>query len=98
MKAIRIHKFDPTAEVLQYEEVPIPEPGPHQLLVKVEAASLNRADLALRKGTYRIAPDELPVIPGREFAGTVAKLGTGVQEFKVDQRVVAHTGAGGYAE
>ena len=98
MKAIRIHKFGSTAEVLQYEEVPIPEPGPNELLIKVEAASLNRADLALTKGTYRIAPEELPVIPGREFAGTVAKLGAGVQEFKVGQRVVAYTGTGGYAE
>ena len=98
MKAIRIHKFGSTAEVLQYEEVPIPEPGPNELLIKVEAASLNRADLALRKGTYRIAPEELPVIPGREFAGTVAKLGAGVQEFKVGQRVVAYAGTGGYAE
>ena len=73
MKAIRIHKFGSTAEVLQYEEVPIPEPGPNELLIKVEAASLNRADLGLSKGTYRIAPEELPVIPGREFAGTVVQ-------------------------
>jgi NADPH2:quinone reductase len=98
MKAIRIHKFGPTAEVLQYEEVAIPEPGLNELLIKVEAASLNRADLALTKGTYRIAPEELPVIPGREFAGTVAKFGAGVQEFKVGERVVAYTGTGGYAE
>jgi len=98
MKAIRIHKFGYTAEVLQYEEVPITEPGPYELLIKVEAASLNRADLGLSKGAYRIAPEELPVIPGREFAGTVAKLGAGVQEFKVGQRVVAYTGTGGYAE
>jgi NADPH2:quinone reductase len=98
MKAIRIHQFGPTAEALQYEEVPIPEPGPNQLLIKVEAASLNRADLALTKGTYRIAPEQLPVTPGREFAGTVAKLGAGVQEFKIGQRVVAYTGTGGYAE
>ena len=98
MKAVRIHDFGPTAEVLQYEEVPMPEPGPNEILIKIEAASLNRADLALRKGTYRIAPEELPVIPGREFAGTVAKLGAGTQEFKVGQRVVACPGKGGYAE
>ena len=98
MKAIRIHQFGSTSDVLQYEEVPIPEPGPDEFLVKVEAASLNRADLALRKGAYRIAPEDLPVIPGREFAGTVAKLGPGVQQFKVGQRVVACTGTGGYAE
>jgi len=98
MKAVRIHNFGSTAAVLEYEEVPIPEPGPNEFLIKVEAASLNRADFALRKGTYGIAPEELPVIPGREFAGTVAKLGAGVQEFKVGQRVVAYTGTGGYAE
>ena len=78
--AIRIHKFGPTAEC--FSTIPIPEPRPNELLIKVEAASLNRADLALTKGTYRIAPEELPVIPGREFAGTVAKLGAGVQEFR----------------
>ena len=97
MKAVRIHDFG-SAEVLQYEEVPIPEPGPDEILIKVETASLNRSDLALRKGTYRIAPDELPAIPGREFAGTIAKVGDGVQDFKVGQRVVACTGKGGYAE
>ena len=71
MKAIRIHKFGDTEDVLQYEDVPIPEPKPGEVLIKVEAASLNRADLSLRKGAYRISPDQLPVIPGREFAGTV---------------------------
>jgi NADPH2:quinone reductase len=54
--------------------------------------------LALRKGAYRIDPGELPVTPGREFAGTVAKLGRGIQDFKVGERVVACTGKGGYAE
>ncbi len=98
MKAIRIHQFGSTAEVLQYEEVPIPEPGPDEILIKIEAAALNRADLALRKGAYRIAPEELPIIPGREFAGNVAKLGLGIQQFKVGQRAVACTGKGGYAE
>ena len=98
MKAVRIHDFGSIAEALQYEEVAIPEPGPGELLIKVETASLNRADLALRKGTYRIAPEKLPVIPGREFAGAVAKLGAGIHEFEVGQRVVACPGRGGYAE
>ncbi len=48
MKAIRIHQFGPTEEVLQYEEVPTPQPGPQEVLIKTEAASLNRADLGLR--------------------------------------------------
>lgn len=98
MKAIRIHSFGPTEDVLQFEEVPIPEPGPGELLIKVEAASLNRADLGLRSGNYRIAPEDLPIIPGREFAGRVTKLGEAARDFQVGQRVVAYTGTGGYAE
>src|SRR3989338_3400452 len=98
MKAIRIHQFGPTEEVLQYEEVPTPAAGPGELLVKVEAASLNRADLSLRKGTYRVDPKDLPMIPGREFAGTVAAVGAEVSGFKPGQRVVAHPAKGGYAE
>ena len=98
MKAIRIHEFGPSEDVLQYEEVPAPEPKPGEVLVKVEAASLNRADLGLRKGTYRIAAEALPVIPGREFAGKVTKLGARVNEFVVGQRVVGYPGLGGYAE
>ena len=98
MKAIRIHEFGPSEDVLKYEDVSVPEPRAGEVLIKVEAASLNRADLGLRKGTYRIAADALPVIPGREFAGTVAKLGAGVGEFRVGQRVVGYPSLGGYAE
>lgn len=98
MKAIRIHKFGPTEEVLQYEEIPTPEPGANEVLIKVEAAALNRADLGLRKGTYRVAPEDLPIIPGREFAGTVTAVGAEVQEFKTGQRIVAYPGRGGYAQ
>jgi NADPH2:quinone reductase len=98
MKAIRIHKFGPTEEVLEYEEVPVPEPKAGEVLIKVEAASLNRADLGLRKGTYRISVDALPLIPGREFAGAAERLGTGVNEYHVGERVVAYPSLGGYAE
>ena len=98
MKAIRIHQFGPSEDVLQYEDVPVPEPKAGEVLIKVEAASLNRADLGLRKGTYRISPDALPVIPGREFAGTIARVGAGVQEYQPGQHVVGYPGLGGYAE
>ena len=93
MKAIRIHKFGPTEDVLQYEDVPAPEPKAGEILIKVEAASLNRADLGLRKGTYRISADALPLI-----AGTIEKLGAGVNEYQIGQRVVAYPSLGGYAE
>jgi NADPH2:quinone reductase len=98
MKAIRIHNFGPSEDVLQYEEVSVPEPKAGEVLIKVEAASLNRADIGLRKGNYRISPDALPVIPGREFAGTISKLGANVSEFKIGDRVVAYPSLGGYAE
>jgi NADPH:quinone reductase len=98
MKAIRIHNFGDTEDVLQYEDVPVPEPKAGEVLIKVDAAALNRADLSLRKGAYRISPDQLPVIPGREFAGTVEKLGANVNDYKVGQRVVAYPSLGGYAE
>ncbi|HXG53167.1 MAG TPA: zinc-binding dehydrogenase [candidate division Zixibacteria bacterium] len=98
MKAVRIHRFGETEDVLQYDEIPVPEPGAGEVLIKVEAAALNRADLGLRKGTYRVAPEDLPIVPGREFAGTIARLGPGVQEFKIGDRVVAYPGKGGYAE
>ena len=45
MKAIRIHKFGDTEDVLQYEDVPVPEPKAGEVLIKVDAAALNRADL-----------------------------------------------------
>jgi NADPH2:quinone reductase len=98
MKAIRIHNFGPTEDVLQYEDVAMPEPKADEVLIKVESASLNRADLSLRKGSYRISPDQLPVVPGREFAGSVEKLGAGVSAFKVGERVVGYPSLGGYAE
>ena len=98
MKAIRIHQFGPSEDVLQYEDVPVPEPQAGEILIKVEAASLNRADLGLRKGTYRISADSLPIIPGREFAGTIERMGSGVNEYQAGQRVVAYPSLGGYAE
>ena len=98
MKAIRIHQFGPSEDVLQYEDVSVPEPKTGEVLIKVEAASLNRADLSLRKGAYRISPDQLPVIPGRECAGTIEKLGANVSEFKTGQRVVGYPSLGGYAQ
>ena len=67
MKAIRIHEFGQSEDVLKYEDVAVPEPKAGEVLIEVEAASLNRADLGLRKGTYRIAADALPVTPGREL-------------------------------
>ncbi|MBI2886912.1 MAG: zinc-binding dehydrogenase [Chloroflexi bacterium] len=97
MKAIRIHEFGPP-EALRYEEAPVPEPGPRDLLIKIEAASVNHADLFQREGRYRGMPPALPMVLGLEFAGAVAAVGAEVQGFQVGQRVVANPGSGGYAE
>ncbi len=97
MKAVRIHEFG-AEDVLRYEDAPVPEPGPRDLLIKIEAASLNHADLSQRQGSYRGNAPQLPLIPGLEFAGTVESAGAEVLGFQPGQRVVANAGTGGYAE
>src|SRR5262249_44788131 len=74
MKAIRIHEYG-GPEVLRREEVPDPQPGPGQVLVKVEAAGINFIEVYRRKGLY---PVKLPAILGTEGAGTIAAVGSGV--------------------
>ncbi|MEV8371283.1 zinc-binding dehydrogenase [Kribbella sp. NPDC056861] len=102
MYAVRLHEFGP-AENLGYEEVPDPVAGAGQVRIKVEAAGVHLMDTALRAGTAGggpVAPPELPTIPGREVAGRVDAVGTGVDESWVGKRVVVHLGPvpGGYAE
>jgi NADPH2:quinone reductase len=98
VKAIRIHNLG-GPEVLTWEDVPDPEPGPGQALVRVEAAGVNFIDVYIRTGLYK--GPELPFIPGQEAAGTVAAVGPGVAdlaEVSVGDRV-AYTGVhGAYAE
>ena len=94
MKAIRVTSFG-GPEVLRLEDVPIPAPGPGQVLVKVEAAGLNFIDVYHRTGLY---PNPLPFTPGPEGAGAVAALGPGVSGFRPGDRVAWASGLGSYAE
>ncbi|MEU0688678.1 alcohol dehydrogenase catalytic domain-containing protein [Streptomyces uncialis] len=101
MRAVRLHAFGP-AENLVVDEVPDPVPAPGEVLVRVAAAGAHLLDTALRQG-YRgplPEPPRLPTVPGREVAGTVTALGTGVPARWLGKRVVAHLGLapGGYAE
>lgn len=77
------------------QEVPRPVPTATQILVKVAAAGMNRADLAAARGGYSAAALGSPV--GMEWAGEVVEIGRDVRRFRPGDRVVA-TGAGGYAE
>jgi NADPH:quinone reductase len=84
-------------EVLAMDEVPRPEPGPGQLLLRVGAAALNRADTLQRRGEYPPPPGESDIL-GVEVAGEVAALGSGVTGFAPGQRVFGLVPGGGYAE
>jgi NADPH:quinone reductase len=93
-KAIRIHAHgDP--DVMKWEDVPTPEPGPGEVLLKQEAIGLNYIDVYFRTGLYK-APT-MPLIIGQEGAGTVAALGPGVSGIKVGDRVAYAGAIGGYA-
>lgn len=72
-------------EVIQYGELPTPEPGPGEIRVKIEAASVNPIDTYARAGLVPVPG--FPVIPGRDFAGIVDAVGTGVTRVKPGDRV-----------
>ncbi|WP_374519496.1 NADPH:quinone oxidoreductase family protein [Hydrogenophaga sp.] len=82
-------------EALRWTELPTPQPGPGQVLVAIEAASLNFPDLLIVQNKYQIKPP-LPFVPGSEFAGVVQALGEGVTHLKVGQRVACLAGTGGF--
>jgi NADPH2:quinone reductase len=84
-------------EVLQPQTIPVPKPGPGQVLVKVAAAGVNRPDVAQRMGAYPPPPGHSP-LPGLEIAGEVAALGEAVARWKVGDRLCALVNGGGYAE
>ena len=96
MKAIRVHQFG-GPEVLRLEDVPDPQAGPGQVVVRVEAAGVNPVDTYVRSGGYGKRP--LPYVPGSDAAGTVESVGDGVTGVAVGQRVyTAGTITGAYAE
>ena len=95
MKAIRIHRVC-GPEVLELEDVPDPQPGEGQAVVRVEAAGVNYVDVYFRTGLYK-AP-ALPFVPGQEAAGTVVAVGPGVAEVAVGDRVAYVAIPGSYAE
>jgi NADPH2:quinone reductase len=97
MKAIRVHEFG-EPDVLRLEEVPMPRPGPGQVLVRMHAVGVNPVETYIRAGTYARVPD-LPYTPGNDGAGVVEQVGSDVRDFKPGDRVyTAGSVSGTYAE
>lgn len=96
MKAITIPEFG-GPEALVLSEVPDPEPGAGEVLVRVAAAGVNRADVLQRQGHYAPPPGESEV-PGLEVSGTIEALGDGVEGWSVGDEVCALLSGGGYAD
>lgn len=84
-------------DVLVVAQRDAPQCGPHQLLIKVAAAGLNRADLLQRRGHYP-PPAGAPTYPGLEVAGTIVECGAEVRDFREGDQVCALLQGGGYAE
>jgi len=86
VRSVHFHRHG-GPEVLEYHDLPEPQPGPGQVLVRLKAAALNRADLWVRQGWpgLKLA---LPHIPGADGAGTIGAIGDGVEGLAEGQRVV----------
>jgi NADPH:quinone reductase len=99
MRAWRVHAYGEPLDVLQLDEVPVPEAGPDELVVRVEAIPMNLNDLERITGGNMMVRPELPYSPGMEVLGVVEAAGEGATAF-VGHRVAAttRTAIGGYAE
>lgn len=84
-------------DVLAIEDMEVRAPGPHEVLVDVAAAGLNRADVLQRRGMYPAPPGAIADVPGLEYAGTVAAVGPHVTAARAGDRVMGIVGGGGMA-
>ncbi len=84
-------------EVLIPEQRPVPQPGADEILIKVQAAGVNRPDVAQRAGSYPPPPGASD-LPGLEVAGTVAAVGSNAKRHKVGDKVMSLVAGGGYAQ
>jgi NADPH2:quinone reductase len=92
--AIRVHQQG-GPEVMKWESVEVPAPGPGQVRLKQHAVGVNYIDTYQRSGLYKLP---LPFIPGSEGAGEVVAVGAGVTDFKVGDRGAYAGAVGGYAQ
>jgi NADPH:quinone reductase len=94
MKAIQISQYG-GPEVLQLRDIPVPQPGPAEALVRIKAIGVNFIDVYHRTGRY---PGNLPFTPGMEAAGLVESVGSEVSDVKAGDRVAWAMQLGSYAE
>ncbi|MGZ5846374.1 MAG: NADPH:quinone oxidoreductase family protein [Ramlibacter sp.] len=83
-------------DALQWKDLPTPEPKAGEVLIAIQAASLNFPDLLIVQNKYQHKP-ALPFVPGSEYAGVVQAVGEGVTQLKVGQSVACLSGTGGFA-
>jgi NADPH:quinone reductase-like Zn-dependent oxidoreductase len=84
MKAVRFDRYG-DIEVLHVVDVPVPEPAQGQVLVKVKAASINPGEAKIREGVFhKVWPASFPSGEGSDLAGTVSRLGNGVEAVTVE--------------
>jgi NADPH:quinone reductase-like Zn-dependent oxidoreductase len=99
MKAVRIHRYGPP-EVLSLEDVPKPEQGSGEIVVKVKAAGVGPWDALIRSGKSAL-PQLLPLTLGSDVSGVIDSIGPGVEHFKIGDEVVGATNehfTGAYAQ
>jgi NADPH2:quinone reductase len=96
MRQVEITQPGP-AEVLKIGTAPIPTPGEGEVLIEVQAAGVNRADVLQRMGRYKLPPGVSNIL-GLEVSGTIAELGPGATRWRVGDSVCALLNSGGYAE
>jgi NADPH2:quinone reductase len=99
VRAWQVHEHGEPRDVLTLAEVPVPEPGPGQVLVRVLAAAANFPDALLCRGTYQVRPP-LPFCPGVELCGEIVAAGDQVSGFAPGDRVIGGAALphGGFAE
>ena len=96
MRALLSHEPGPP-ETLRLSDVPDPEPGKGELLIRVHACAINYPDVLIIEDKYQVRPAR-PFAPGGEIAGEVVALGEGVADWQVGERLIAVVGHGGLAE
>jgi NADPH2:quinone reductase len=83
-------------QALKWTELPTPTPGADEVLIRIQAASLNFPDLLIVQNKYQMKP-ALPFVPGSEYAGVIEAIGSEVKHLKVAQTVACLSGTGGFA-